>query len=344
MRGKLMAAGVAAIVLAGCGGGGDDGGDFSTPPNSAVRLQSSDDALRELGNIATTTDLLNVNSGATTFAAAAPTARAFGPKQMPRSLVHPAGMQARAALLPRVATSCAAGGTDNIVDSGSKSYSFNYFSSTGTVNFETHAYSGCATGNTDGSITILDNQMETGSTSDSVSGYVQSGAGNTPLRVRTSATSGNDSFLSDQGLLGTLQLVNGSSTTDTRATLYTILTVQQTGFSDYHGSFVLGSGGDFYEVLSGSGSIAVDGNYGYTSNVDGCGGGYVTASTPTTLSLGSTSAGSSFPVGGVLKIVSGNGTVSFTFNADGSATLSGSIGGTLDANTVGQTLQNGSSC
>jgi len=339
-----MAAGVAALVLAGCGGNGDDGGDFSTPPNAAVRLQGTDDAVRELGNIATTTDLVDVSSAASASTAAVPMARAFGPKQMQHSLVHPAGMQARAALLPRAISNCAAGGTDNVVNSGSKSYSFDYFSTSGTVNYDTHVYSGCATGNTDGSITILDNQLEAGSTSDSVSGYVLSGSGNTPLRVRTSASSGNDSFLSDQALLGTLQLVNGSTTTDTRATLDTTLTVQETGFLDYHGSFVLGSGGNFYEVVSGNGSIAIDGDYGYTSNVDNCGGGYVTVSTPATLSLGATSAGSSFPVGGVLKIVSGNGTVNFTFNADGSATLSGNVSGTLDANTVGQTLQNGSSC
>lgn len=344
MRGRLMAAGAAAIFLAGCGGGNDDGGDFATPPNTAVHLQSSDDALRELGNIATTTDLVDVSSNATSSAAAVPTARAFGPKQMRHSLVHPAGMQARVDLLPRAVSNCAAGGTDNVVNSGSKSYSFNYFSSTGTVNYETHVYSGCATGNTDGSVTILDNQLEAGSTSDSVSGYVLSGTGNTPLRVRTSATSGNDSFLSDQSLLGVLQLVNGSNTTDTRASLDTRLLVQQTGFSDYHGSFTLGSSSDFYEVVSGASSIAIDGNYGYTSNVTGCGGGFVTVSTPTTLSLGTTSAGSSFPVGGVLKIDSGGGTVTYTFNADGSATLSGNVSGTLDANTVGQTLQNGSSC
>lgn len=344
MRGKLMAgaAGLAVLVLAGCGGDHDNN-DF-TVPGGAVRLQSSSDALRELGNISTTTDLVNVSSAATPSAAALPTARAFGPRQMAPSLGHPAGPRARVALLPRAVTSCAAGGTDNITASGSKTFSFNYFSSTGTVNFETHAYSGCATGNSDGSVTTLDNQLESGSTGDSTAGYVLSGTGNTPLRVRTSETSGNNSFLADQGLLGVLQLVNGTTTTDTRATLNTTLNVQETGFSDYHGSFVLGSGSTFYQVISGDGSIAIAGDYGYTSNVDGCGGGTVTVSTPATLVLGTTSAGGSLPVGGALKIISGSGNVTFTFNADGSATLSGSVGGTLDANSVGQALQNGSSC
>jgi hypothetical protein len=70
----------------------------------------------------------------------------------------------------------------------------------------------------------------------------------------------------------------------------------------------------------------------------------VTVTTPTTLGLGTTAAGSALPVSGTLSLASGSNTVSFSFNSDGSATLSGSVSGTISAADVGRILQSGTSC
>jgi hypothetical protein len=347
MRGRLMAgaAGLAVLVLAGCGGDHDDN-DF-TVPGGAVRLQSTSDALRELGNISTTTDLVNVGSGSSSSAALSAvlprTIPVFGSRPLAHSQPRSVGMAARAALLPRAVTSCPAGGSDNL-ESGSKSHDFVTYSDVLPVSYELHTYSGCATGNTDGSLTTLDNQLEAGSIPDGTLAYVLSGSGNTPLRMRTSTTSGNDSFLADQALLGFLEINYATDSVETRAVLNTTLDVKETGFSDYHGVFTLGSEHTFYSLSGNNTLLEIEGDYAYGSNVDGCSGGAVTVSTVGVIGLGSTSAGSGLPVSGGLTVVSGNGKVTFTFNADGSATLSGSVNGTLDAGSVGQVLQNGSSC
>jgi hypothetical protein len=337
---SVGAAGLAALLLAACGGGGDEG--IGPPPSGAAQLRTVDDATRELGNVSTTVDLTDLSSG-TPAARPAGSARSFGAVAVAHRFGGSA-MQARAVQAPQAVTSCPTGGTDNATDTSSKSYAFSYFNTSATVNFRTHNYSGCASTANDGTVTTLDNQLEAGSTSDAVMGYIQSGAGNTPFRVRTTLNNNGQIFTTDQNLLGTIQLSNGQASTDNRAVLDTTLRVTQTGHTDYMGSFALAPDTGFYSVVSGQSSIAINGVYAYSSNVTGCGGGTLTTATPTPLSLGQTSAGSSFPIDGVLRITTGNDSVSFTFNADGSATLSGCVSGSLSAGEVGQILQNGSTC
>jgi len=340
MQKQLFRAGAGAAVafIAACGGGNKDGA--AAQPTGAVPMASTADAVRELGNISTTTGLLSLSTGA---GAQGAVARSF--REVQRASVFGAAAPWQARLeAPRAVSNCSGGGTDD-QSSGSKSYSFTYFNTSGTVSYVSNNYSGCTTANSDGSSTTLDHQVEAGSTADDSLGYVLFGAGGTPAHIKTFATGAS----LDEDLLGQIQVSAGTDSGTSRGVLQMVLDGKQTGYSDYQGSFFLGSGDAFYGVTQGQSSISFDGVYAYSSNGGGdsgnvCGGGAVTLSTPSTLVLGQTGYGTNFPVGGSLVLVTGSSKVTFTFNADGSATLSGNVAGTLSSGDVDQALINGSPC
>jgi hypothetical protein len=344
----LIAAGLAASLLAACDNHDDhDWGFEPIPPNwDPVSLVTLSDAERELANISTTIDLTDISGGAPDGAVAGVAApRALGPGHAAvRSFAAP-DPQARAAQVPHATDpNCSAGGSDT-VSTGSGSRTFSYFSNVTTnVDYRVDRYAGCAN-TANGITTTLDGRLESGSGTASATPYQyvalgDFGANNT----LTEYSDGDPSGLhTQQDFFGLIEASGAaSSTLDMRSNLYSTLFASQPGQPDYDGSFQIGDDGGVYEVIRSSTSLNVGGTYAYASTA--CLGGAVTVSTPAVLGLGTTSAGSGLPVSGTLTVESGRNSVSYTFNADGSATLSGSVSGTLSASQVGQLLQNGTSC
>jgi hypothetical protein len=343
----LIAAGLAASLLAACSGhDSQDWGFEPIPPNwDPVSLVTLSDAERELANISTTIDLTDISGGGVPAAVpgvAAP--RALGPGHAAvRSFAAP-GQQTRAAQAPRATDpNCTASGSD-AVSTGSSSRTFSYFSVTTNVDYRVDLYAGCAN-TANGITTTLDGRLETGNGTASATPYqyVALGDANSTL---TEFSDGDPSGLhTQQDFFG---LIEGSgaasSSLDMRSSLYSTLFASQPNQPDYDGSFQVGDDRSVgvYEVIRGSSSLNVGGTYAYASTA--CLGGAVTVSTPATLGLGTTTAGSGLPVSGTLTVDSGRNSLSYTFNADGSATVSGSVSGTIDASEVGQLLQNGTSC
>lgn len=341
------AAGLAALALAACGGGYNDSGPGFQPiePSwSPVSLVTFSDAERELANVSTTRALTDISSGVPQGAAlTAPAARALGPGHAPVAAFS-AAAQPRAVEAPRATdANCTAGGGD-AVGSGSKSRSFLYFTVGTTVNYRTDRYYNCANNN-NGTITTQDGLLETGTSTDSAYTYVAEGdlnAGNSLSVIEDGPDANNIPLHTQQDFFGLIEGQAGGGGLDMRSNLFSTLFASQPHQPDYDGSFQIGSRGGVYEIFSSSNSLDIGGTYAYASTA--CSGGAVTVSTPVTLGLGSTSAGSGLPVSGVLSISSGNNSLSYSFNPDGSATLSGSVSGTISAADVGRILQNGTSC
>jgi hypothetical protein len=346
---KFGALGLAALFLAGC----SDDHEFDNccfnpiPPNyGPVSLVSLSDAERELGNIASTLALTDISSGAPDgTAVGSPGARALGPGHAPvRAFSSATQPRTLAVAVPQTAVSTCASGSDQ-VSSGSKSRTFSNFSFSGSVNYSLDSYHRCAN-TSNGTTTTLDGLLETGGTADGVYNYALLGdlnAGNT-ITVFTDGNDANGTPLhTELDLFGPIESQSSSTSLDTRSNLFATLFASQPQGS-YDGSFQIGNNSSVYDVIGSSTSLSVAGPYAYASTV--CTGGAVTVTTPTTLVLGTTSAGSGLPVGGVLTISTGsnNSSVSYSFNSDGSATLTGSISGTISAATVGSLLQNGTSC
>ncbi len=342
------AAGCAALILAACGGGHDHGqgqGFTPIPPSWApVSLLTLSDAERELANISTTLALTDPSTVAPA-AAAAPMTRALGPDHaLVRGFAPAAAAQPRAMPMPRVTdANCTAGGND-AVTSSSKSRAFSYFTLTATVNYTVDAYSNCAN-SSNGTTTTRDGLFESGVTTDSVYQYQALGdlnSGNTLAVFSDGPDANNNPLHTQQDFLGLLEAGSSGSLLDQRSNLFSTLFASQPNQPDYDGSFQIGDSGGVYEIISSGTSLNIGGTYAYASTA--CLGGAVTVTTPTNLGLGTTSAGSGLPVSGVLSIDSGSNSVSYSFNADGSATLSGSVSGTISAADVGRILQNGTSC
>lgn len=349
----IGAATLAALFLAACGHDNTDNNDccFSPiPPNyGPVSLLSLSDAERELGNIATTLSLVDISSGTPSgfAAAAAPVVRTLGPRHAAVRAFSGSGA-AKADASPRAAVStCASGGSDQ-VSSGSKTRTFNFFNFSGTVNYTVDNYNGCANTDSSGTKTTYDGVIETGLDSSSVYSYAVLGQPSISNTV-TIFTDGKDAngtpLHTEEDKLGILEQQNNGSILDNRSNLFDTLFASQPNQPDYDGSFQIGSnsnGSGVYEVMSGSTSLNVAGQYAYASTA--CFGGAVTVTTPTTITLGTSTAGSGLPVGGALDINSGSNSVTFTFNSDGSATLSGSVTGTISASQVQSILQSGTIC
>jgi len=345
----LIAASLAASLLAACGGYDNQSQGFEPiPPNwDPVSLVNLSDAERELANISTTIDLTDISAGEPVAAMAGISApRALGPGHAAvRSFAAPA-QPAHTAPAPRATDpNCAAGGSDT-VSTGSGSRTFSYFSVTANVAFRVDQYAGCAN-TASGTTTTLDGRLETGNTT---SGppyqYVTLGdfnANNTLTELSDGTDANQVPLHTQQDFFGLIEGSGSSSATlDMRSDLYSTLFASQPNRADYDGTFQIGDNSAVYEVIRSSASLNVGGTYAYASTA--CVGGAVTVSTPATLGLGTTSAGSSPPVRGPLTVDSGRNSVNYTFNADGSATLSGSVSGTISASQVGQLLQNGTSC
>lgn len=341
-------AAVAALFLAACGhdNNNNDNCCFSPiPPNyGPVSLISQSDAERELGNIATTMSLVDISSGTPSgfSAGATPAARALGPAHA--AVRTFGGSQPRAAASPRAAVSTCASGSDQ-VNSGSKSRTFNYFPFTGTVDYTVDNYNGCANTDSSGTTITYDGLLETGLDTSSVYSYAVLGqpSVNNTVTIFSDGKDANGTPLHiEEDLLGIIEQQNSNSILDNRSNLFATLFASQPNQPDYDGSFQIGNDNSVYEVMIGSNSLNVAGQYAYASTA--CEGGLVTVTTPTTITLGTSSAGSGLPVGGTLAIGSGSNSESYTFNSDGSATLSGSVSGTLSPSQVQSILLNGTTC
>ncbi len=346
----LVAAGVAASLLTACSGHDNHDWGFEPIPPSwdPVSLVTLSDAERELANISTTIDLTDISAGAPDGAVAGIAApRALGPGHAAvRSFAAP-GQQARAAqMLHATDPNCGSGGSD-MVSTGSSSRTFSYFNNVTTnVDYRVDLYAGCAN-TASGITTTLDGRLETGNSTASATPYQYVALGDfNANNTLTEFSDGDPSGLhTQQDFFG---LIEGSgaasSSLDMRSSLYSTLFASQPNQPDYDGSFQIGDDRSVgvYEVIRSSTSLSVGGTYAYASTA--CLGGAVTVSTPDILGLGSTSAGSGLPVSGTLTVDSGRNSLSYTFNADGSATLSGGVSGTISASEVGQLLQNGTSC
>lgn len=335
---RLSAACAATLLLAACGGG-DHGDHFEPIPPSwePVALATLSDAERELGNVSTTLTVTDL--GTSTPQAV----RSLGPGHAP-SAAFAVPQAVRAAPQPRATdANCTAGGNDAL-SSGSKSRSFSYFTVTATVNYTVDQFSNCANSSS-GTTTTQDGRLESGATGDTSYQYLVLGdlpAGNT-LTVYTDGPDANNVPLhTQQDYYGLIEAGSVSAGLDMRSNLFSTLFASQPSQPDYDGSFQIGDNSGVYEVIRGSTSLNVGGTYAYASTA--CFGGAVTVTTPVTLGLGTTSAGSGLPVSGTLGLASGRNAVSISFNSDGSATLSGSISGTISAADVGRILQNGTIC
>jgi hypothetical protein len=342
------AAGLAALFLSACGHdhnwGNNDCCLNPIPPNyGPVSLVSLSDAERELGNIATTMSLTDISSGTPEGFSSSSTAavRSLGPGHAAVRAFE-GGTSAR--LSPRTAVStCAAGGSDQVTTT-TESRTFSYFNFTGTVTDTVNNYNSCAN-TSDGTTTTYDGLLDTGIDSTSVYSYAVLGQPNISNTV-TIYTDGADangvSLHTEEDMLGLVEQQNSSSTLDNRSDLFDTLFASQPNQPDYDGSFQIGSSQGVYEVISSSTSLSIAGQYAYASTA--CYGGAVTVTTPTTVTLGASTAGSGLPVGGALGISSGSNSVTYTFNADGSASLSGSVTGTIGASEVQAILQSGTTC
>lgn len=342
-------AALAALFLAACGHDHDWGNSNCClnpiPPNyGPVSLLSLSDAERELGNIATTMSLTDISSGTPQGFSTASTAavRALGPGHAAVSAFG--GGAAKAQLAPRTAVStCANGGSDQVTTTA-ETRTFSYFNFSGPVTDTVNNYNSCAN-TSGGTTTTYDGLLETGIDSTSVYSYAVLGQPNinNTVTIFTDGSGANGSSLhTEEDLLGLIEQQDSSSTLDNRANLFDTLFASQPNQPDYDGSFQIGNNSGVYEVISSSTSLNIAGQYAYASTA--CYGGAVTVSTPTSITLGTGTAGSGVPVGGALGISSGSNSVTYTFNADGSASLSGSVSGSISASEVQSILQNGTTC
>jgi hypothetical protein len=131
----------------------------------------------------------------------------------------------------------------------------------------------------------------------------------------------------DEGQLGLRQLLEYLGTAESfesgEGTVYALRLRLKTerfqeGGIDYKASVGLGDREAPLRATVTGDSFELDGSYSYSSNNVGCEGGKVRVSTP---SAGGIAVSDSRPVGGELRLQSGGSTASFSFNADGSATL-----------------------
>jgi hypothetical protein len=329
----------AALALAACGDhhGNDDSFNPIAPSWEPVSLASLSDVERELGNVSTTLTVTDIGSGAPQ------SVQTLGPHHAP-SAAFASAQAARSVQQPRASDpNCAAGGSDS-VSSGSKSRAFSYFTVTATVNYTLDQYSGCAN-TSSGTTTTQDGQLESGANADSSYQYLALGnlpASDTITIYTDGVDASNVPLHTQQDYYGLIEANNGSGGLDMRSNVFSTLFASQPNQADYDGSFQIGDDSGVYEVIRGGSSLNIGGTYAYASTA--CFGGAVTVTTPATLGLGATAAGSGLPVSGSLGLSSGRNAVTLTFNSDGSATLSGSVSGTISAADVGRILQNGTAC
>ena len=347
MRRELKSAigGAAALVLAACSGGNDHNNDDNLvfqPPGGAVRLLTVDDAARELGNVSTGAIISSLGTTTTTATSArvATKQRGFAAALSMSGLAP--RWQARATPSPRASSGCPGGGSDNITASGTTSRSFEFFNFAGTVNYEVHQYSDCS-----GLIagTTIDGPAQSGATADQSYIYALQGdlPSATPLNLFFNAVDNinGQTIAERQNVLGTIEAQESSAQEDLRAELLVRLIQSERGDRIYDGDFAVGDASLSFQVVSGSNSAILDGPYSYSTSLADCDGGGVTASTPQILQLGTTSAASNVPIGGTLVLTSGTRAVTYTFNPDGSVTLSGAVNGSLSSSDVANLWSNG---
>lgn len=338
-KSACAAAAGAALLVAACDDHHYNDDYFNPIPPSwgPVSLASLSDVERELGNLSTTLTVTDIGSGAPQ------SVQTLGPGHAPSAAFAPA-QAARSVQQPRAADpNCGAGGSDAVA-SGSKSRAFNFFTVTTTVNYTLNQYSGCANAS-NGTTTTQDGQLESGITADSSYQYLVLGdlPANATITVYTDGVDSNNVPLhTQQDYYGLVEANAVSAGLDMRSNVFSTLFASQPNQPDYDGSFQIGDDSGVYEVIRGGSSLNIGGTYAYASTA--CVGGAVTVTTPTTLGLGTTSAGSGLPVSGSLGLSSGHNAVTLSFNSDGSATLSGSVSGTISAADVGRILQSGTSC
>lgn len=336
----FASAATAALLVAACDDHHYNDDNFNPIPPSwePVSLASLSDVERELGNLSTTLTVTDIsNTGLQSV-------QTLGPHHAPSAAFAAPALAARTVQQPHASDpNCAVGGSDT-VSSGSKSRAFDFFTVTTTVNYTLDQYSNCAN-SSNGTTTTEDGQLESGATADSSYQYLVLGnlPANDTITVYTDGVDSNNVPLhTQQDYYG---LVEGNAVDaglDMRSNVFSTLFASQPNQPDYDGSFQIGDNSGVYEVIRGSSTLNIGGTYAYASTA--CVGGAVTVTTPTTVGLGSTSAGSGLPVSGSLGLSSGHNAVTLTFNSDGSATLSGSVSGTISAADVGRILQSGTSC
>jgi hypothetical protein len=303
MHDKIRSAAVPTLIalLAGCGGGDLQDGSGSTP----VTLQSTADALRELGNVAAAVKLAQTplpgacSSGSDSIA---------GPAMQTRNFVYFSGVSATVTYETHNYSACVAGGTtyDGLLQDGANADG---------------SYSYAVRGSSTGVLLLRGTTTSNGATLD----VAESEVGTIETHVSGTQTEQRAGLESN-----TAQTPQGSNTASYKGALW--LGVEGPTFD-----VLVDSSGN-----GGQGSETIAGGYNYNSNL--CSGGSASVATPSALLLqASTDNSYTYPGGGTLSISSGSSTVTYSFSTSG-ATLSGSVSGTLSAAQVQQAFGSGSGC
>lgn len=315
MRNKAVVA-AAALGLAACGGGGSSNSGF------------------DLGSKAGLVDAASVVSGAASFVAEEDdggglTAKSESrPASGGRKLARTASAS-RLQLRPAKSAAPKATSTQNC-DSGStttetasKNFNFSLFDSQSrTVDFVRETENNCKYTYSNGGVETYTGVAEFGTTSSEEFGYAQFGSGNTPSSYSYMETG----YSTSESLLGQVQFRSTSVLDDVR-TIATLKSAEADGSDSYKLTASLGQGGAPLKVTSNSnGLLTIDGPVDIESSE--CPGGKISITTLQPFDLSSTEEGDSYAVGGSVRVQSGNSSVTFTYNADGSATYQTGSGST----------------
>ncbi|AXQ31544.1 hypothetical protein D0B54_23910 [Solimonas sp. K1W22B-7] len=315
------------VLLSACGGGGGDGGDGGDGGSAPVQLESKADALRELTFAGTVINVVVNNlpddDNADTARAkrhghgnwgVVDAQRLFGPRQ-------------------RAKQACPGGGK-YVYESSTRNHSFDYFSgvvlSMG-VTRETGSHCRMpGTGEQGEQLTteyqgVLEDGRSGTLNDGSRYGYLLYGAGSEPYDRHFEVRDGNALlYREDMGLRGRVEArIAQDGAVDFRTVYHYDLDANSYG-DKFSADVRLGSGTTAFRQYRTASALIISGPYQY--RISGCQGGLVTASTPQAISLGE----QGYPAGGSLRLVSGNSSVQFDFDAAG--------GATLELNGVQQTL------
>lgn len=320
MRNVLLVGGVA--LLSACGGGGDEAAPIPT-----TTLASKADAIREVGNAAGLAAAYD--SGSTSAAPTVSLAPAFarsatlkglrlnGPARF-RSAGSGAGKQPAATTEP-----CDSG--SSTYDYGSKSRAFRYFQTSQTVNWATEQDSSCRSTyyfNDGTSVTFIANGFE--EFGQAASEYIYQLLGNNgpfSYSIIEKDVQGATTFAGEFRLEGLDETRQTQSLYDDRLSITasgSISVPANVTFSE-----TLGGANPFRLTATPAGALTIDGDFYYSTSIPSCPGG---AETFETLQPITTDA-NGYPNGGTLKVTSGSAWVTIAFQADGSANLTFSNGG-----------------
>jgi hypothetical protein len=315
--------------LAACGGSTDgpsDGGSSGDLP-----LATKADVLREIGTLSSAASFFTDTLDEDAILATAKSLRG-GVRQ---------GETLR---LKATTENCEAGGTSS-VDSGSKSYDFDFFGRTTTVEFERYTDSDCRFTETfQGGSTryTYDGVDETGETlagAVPVLEYRAAGSGNGPVSFeeRTSYSNNTvDTYTSTY--LGDMQKRTENGVTSYASALVFSYRSDENG-SRYDVDATMGfDGAPFRASLNANGALTLDGSLRYGTSE--CDGGELAIATTALI----TQADGGYVNGGTVRLSSGTASVTVTFNSDGSASyqFQSGGGGTLTRAEVEAAIQDGS--